>query len=70
MAHSPYPGDGVMLVAALFFVVFAMRSISAAVRTRKYGDGWKANAPHFTMGFFLAGCALFLVAIHRLGLAS
>jgi hypothetical protein len=70
MANSPYAGDGVMLVVALFFVIFAIRSIAAAVRTRKYGDGWMANAPHFTMGFFIAGCLLFLVLIHRLGLAT
>ena len=69
MAHSRYPGDVVMFAAALFFFAFALRSISAAVRTRRYGDGWRANTPHFTMGFFIAGCFLFLILIHRLGLA-
>jgi len=70
VAHGRYPGDAVMLAAALFFFAFTLRAISAAVRTRRYGDGWRANTPHFTNGFFIAGCCLFLILVNRLGLGS
>ena len=70
MAHSPYPGDGVMLVAAIFFAFLAIRAISAAVKMRKHGEGWEKNAQHYIMHFFLSGCCVFLILIHRLNLAS
>jgi hypothetical protein len=70
MAHSPYPGDGAMLVAAIFFAFLSIRAILVAVKTRKHGEGWKKNAQHHTVHFFLSGCCVFLILIHRLNLAS
>jgi hypothetical protein len=64
-AHSPYQGDGVVLVMSAVFGVAALRYLAKARRKKRAGEDAVTSMNAFKVGFFISMTLIATAILHR-----